>query len=195
MTLAVLAGGASRRMGEDKGLLPLAGKPMAMHVVERLRSVCPEAFVVTNRPAAYLSLRLPLATDRKPDLGPLAGLETALAAARTPLVLVVACDLPLALPALAMHLLEVLDQAEAAVPRWGGRAQPLFAVYRRASLPRVSRALAEGHRRLQDILDALRVRWVSSDEVRGVDPEGHSFLNVNTPAEFRQAEALLARED
>lgn len=182
-------------MGQDKGLLPLAGRPMALHIVDRLRPLCQEVFLVTNWPAAYLSLGLPLATDRMPGLGPLAGLETALTVARAPLVLVVACDLPLVKPPLAKYLLEVVGDAEAAVPRWAGLPQPLLAVYRRACLPHVAAALAQGQRRLQDPLDALRVRWVREKELRGLDPEGRSFLNVNTPADLREAEALLASED
>ncbi len=102
LTVVIQAGGESRRMGQDKALLPFLGKPLIQRVIERVASLADELLVTTNRPEAYQFLDLPLFPDVIPGRGALGGLYTALSAASQPLVAVVACDMPFASPALLM---------------------------------------------------------------------------------------------
>ena len=94
ITGAILAGGYSRRLGQDKATLALRGKPLARWVAEALTPVAPQCWLITNHPQTHLILGLPLVTDLYPFQGPGGGLLTALFYARTPWVLVAATDNP-----------------------------------------------------------------------------------------------------
>src|SRR3990172_2329237 len=129
VTLAIQAGGRSSRMGTDKGLVELAGKPLVRHVIDRLGALAGEVLVTTNQPQAYTAFGVRTAADRRPAAGALDGLLTALEAAKGDPVLIVACDMPFASRRLAEHLLSLSAAAEAVVPPPGGEYQPLFSLY------------------------------------------------------------------
>lgn len=191
VTLAIQAGGQSRRMGRDKGLVELGGRPLALRLIDSLRDRADDVLITTNHPAAYAAFGVRLAGDAEPGAGALHGLATALEAARGDRVLVVACDMPFVVPALAAHLLELLSEDDAAVPRRDGEFEPLLAAYRRSCLPAIRSALASGQRRVISFYPAIRVRAVDEDELHRFDPTGQSFFNVNTPEDLQEAERRL----
>jgi len=123
--------------------------------------------------------------DRYPGLGPLAGIHAGLLAARFPLVWVVGCDLPDVDPGLAALLCGLAGDVDAVVPRVDSEPQGVCAVYDRALAPRIDRLLAAGERRVKMLLAASKVRYVTPEELRAVDPELRSFRNINTPADYR----------
>src|SRR5215210_1385229 len=96
LSAAVLVGGASRRMGTDKALLPLreGDPPLAQLVTERLRQVADEILLVGVDRSGYDQFGLPIVLDRFADGGALAGIATAVDAAQYDFCLVVACDMP-----------------------------------------------------------------------------------------------------
>ena len=104
LTGAILAGGFSRRLGQDKAALRLGGKPLALWIDAALAPLATTRWLVTNHPLAHLTLGLPLLTDLRPFQGPAGGLATALFSARTPWVLVAAVDNPFLAPALLAEL-------------------------------------------------------------------------------------------
>jgi molybdopterin-guanine dinucleotide biosynthesis protein A len=176
-TLVVLAGGHSRRMGRDKGLLPIDGKPMIQHLVERLAPRFDEVLISGGTPDTYRFLGVAVVPDALPDQGPLGGLLAALQAARNPLCLVVACDMPNVSADLVERMLSAADGVDAVVPRVEGQVEPVCAVYRRALIPWLRAALARGERGVYRIFEGNRVRFVepgSADEL----------LNLNTPEEY-----------
>jgi molybdenum cofactor guanylyltransferase len=191
ITLAIQAGGQSRRMGRDKGLVRLGGRPLALHVIDSLRPLADDLLITTNHPEAYAAFGVRTAGDPEPGAGALHGLATALEAARGDRVLVVACDMPFVVPALASHLLSLLSEHDAAVPRRAGEFEPLLAAYRRACLPAIQAALAAGQRRVISFFPAIRLRAVDEDELRPFDPAGQSFFNVNTREDLQEAERRL----
>jgi molybdopterin-guanine dinucleotide biosynthesis protein A len=184
-------------MGRDKGLIELAGKPLVRHVIDRLGSLAGEIVITTNRPQAYASLGFPTAGDAEPGAGALHGLLTALEASGGDPVLLVACDMPFASPALAAHMLALSAQAEAVVPRPGDDFEPLFAVYHRSCRAAIERALQSGQRRVISFFPDVRLRVLEADEARAVDPDPYCFFNINTPADLAEAERRLraAAED
>lgn len=206
LSLIVNAGGASRRMGQPKALLrvPNTGEPLLRHVIMRLAALpLEQVIVVVNDPnlvaAGGLTGRVQVVTDAETGRGPLAGLIAGLAICAE-WALVVACDLPLINPALCRFLYSLAEGAgpgpaqvyEAIVPVVGGREQPLHALYHRAVLPVAEQQLATGERRVAALLHQVRTRWVAEEELRPFDPHLYSFFNVNTPAEWAAACALLA---
>jgi molybdopterin-guanine dinucleotide biosynthesis protein A len=192
VSVAIQAGGRSERMGRDKALLPLAGRPLITHVLERAAPLGGDILVTTNKPTDYGFLGgVRLVPDEQPGAGALAGLQTALRAARHEVVLVLACDLPFVSVPLLQYLLALAPQAEAVIPRWRGELEPLHAVYRRTCLSAIDRSLAAGARRMISFLPAVRSAIVEEDCVAAFDPQGLTFFNLNTPDDLHKAERIL----
>ena len=203
-TLLINAGGRSRRMGEEKALMPVpgSGDPLVRHVAQRLWALTDDVILVANdeRVCAALAPLAPRAclADVLPDMGPLGGLATGLAQCPG-WALCVACDLPLVQPAVFRHLMALAQERDsqgtprwdAVVPRVHGRPQPMHALYHRRCLPAIQAQLARNQRRTTDFLAQVRTRMVEEDELEPLDPGLRSFFNANTPNEWAQAVRLL----
>jgi molybdopterin-guanine dinucleotide biosynthesis protein A len=183
-------------MGQNKALMLFLGRPLIAYLAGRLQRLADELLVTTNQPADFAFLGLPLFADPLPGMGALGGLYTALSAAREPLVAVVACDMPFIQAGLlgAQRDLLLKENADAVIPRSPVGLEPLHAVYRRETcLSAVRTALESGERRMVSWFPAVKVRVMEPVEIAIFDPEFLSFINVNNPEEFRQAEELARR--
>jgi molybdenum cofactor guanylyltransferase len=183
-SLVILAGGLSRRMGRDKAGLPAGDGTLIQHLARRLAPVVDETIVAGGSGHHDLP-GLTTVDDRYPGLGPLAGIHAGLLVARSPFVWVVGCDLPDVDPGLGALLYGLAGDVDAVVPRIDSEPQSVCAVYDRALAPRIERLLAAGERRVKMLLAASKVRYVTPDELRAVDPELRSFRNINTPADYQ----------
>jgi len=182
-TAVVLAGGRSRRMGRDKSLVQVGGKPLIAHIVDQLRPHFDELLVSASDPARYAFLDLPIVPDRVPDQGPLMGIASALAAAHHDRVFVTACDIPEVDVDLMTTLLRRARHHDGAVPRSGeGLFEPLFAVYRKPFSTTADAVLAAGQRRVHAAFDRCDIAMVDLDP--GADP-----INLNTPEDLAQYKA------
>jgi len=196
LTVAIQAGGESRRMGQDKALLPFLGQPLIVRVIERLKLLADEILVTTNHPQAYQFLGLPLYPDQQPGRGALGGLYTALNAASHPLVAVVACDMPFVSSSLLSVMRDALlaTQSDIALPMTAEGSEPFHAVYRRLTcLPLVQQALQSGQWRVDSWFDQVQLYPIMPDEIHRYDPDGLCFWNVNTPEELKAAQQLAER--
>jgi molybdopterin-guanine dinucleotide biosynthesis protein A len=182
-----MAGGKSSRMGTDKSFVPLLGKPLIEHVLERIDGLSDDVIVITNSPERYAYLNLPLFGDIHPDRGPLGGLHTALSQAIHPHVLVVACDMPWLNRLLLNYMLSLRTTADIIAPLWQKRPEPLHAIYGKACLHPVEENLKSGKLKLTSFYGRVKVRFLDPDEISRLDPEGRSFANVNTPGDLAQA--------
>src|SRR5262245_16634368 len=106
LTGLVLCGGKSRRMGSDKAALAVGGGTLIEHAVAVLSGIAGETLLACGPSERYAELGLPRVLDRRPDSGPLAGLEAGLARARTRWIAALACDMPRADPRVILALLE-----------------------------------------------------------------------------------------
>ncbi|HST04580.1 MAG TPA: molybdenum cofactor guanylyltransferase [Chloroflexia bacterium] len=189
---AILAGGANRRMGQNKALLRLTpdGPTLIEVVVARLTEAgYPAPLLIANASGDYAFLGLPAYPDDVEGKGALGGILTALRRAPYERVLVVACDMPALNPALLRHMASLPSGNDAYVPTWvstSGEVQvePLHAIYSRTSIPVIERRISEDHLKLGDLLAALNVRYLTEPEVREYDPSLTSFSNINTPQEW-----------
>jgi molybdopterin-guanine dinucleotide biosynthesis protein A len=191
LSLALLSGGISGRMGQDKALMPFLGRPLILRILERLASIADEVILTTNHPADYAFLGLPIYSDILPDRGALGGLYTSLVAAKNPFVAAVACDMPFTSPDLFKHENDLLSKTgvDVVIPSTDKGLEPLHAVYRRETcLPVVRSALEAGRLKTIAWLPQVNVRIVLPEEVARFDPHNLAFWNLNTPDEFRQAE-------
>lgn len=175
---AVLTGGGSRRMGTDKALLEVGGRPMAAIARDALVGAgAAEVLAVGGDAAALTALGLRPVPDRWPGEGPLGGVIVALHEAQHDVVVVLACDLPRVEAAAVAALVRGLGDADAGVPAVDGRPQVLVAAYRRACVGVLEEARAAGVRRLRDAVNRLRVA-----DVALADPDW--VRNVNQPADL-----------
>ncbi|MGH7641498.1 MAG: molybdenum cofactor guanylyltransferase [Candidatus Dormibacteria bacterium] len=193
--LLILAGGRSTRMGSDKPGQPFPGPadpPLIRWVAGTVAEVAGPPTIAGPRD---YGTGWPLVPDEPGLPGPVGGLVAGLAANASPLVLVLAADLPFASAHLARKLAEIAERdpdCQAVVPERDGQLEPLFAVYRReanSALRDRARQLAQPGQgaRLRGTVAGVRVRRVAESEWRVWDPEGASFLNCNTPSELAAA--------
>lgn len=154
---AILAGGRSRRMGQDKSLLAIGGKPAIAHIAEQLRPLFAELLVSSNDPGRHAFLGLPLVADGESGQGPLQGILSCLEAARHDRLFVTACDIPDLPLDFIRSMLELAEDNDVVMPEdTDGRFEPLFAVYRRNLIPAARHILAAGGRRVVDLLAGHR---------------------------------------
>ena len=184
-------------MGEDKALKTFLGRPLVQRVVERLTSLADEVILTTNRPDDYAFLKVPLFSDLKPGRGALGGLYTAIASASNPIVAVVACDMPFASARFfeeATRLLED-EEADVVIAKSEEGYEPLHAVYRRETcLPAIEAAIDADMWKVVAWFPQVKVRVLTSDEIKRYDSSGLAFWNVNTPEEFAKAEEIAKSE-
>jgi molybdenum cofactor guanylyltransferase len=185
----VLAGGASRRMGRDKAAIELGGETLAASAVRRLATVCPEVALADG--GRNLVPGLPSLPDG-PGRGPAAGLLGAARAFPGRPLLALACDLPHVPVPLLAELAEQAGEADWALPRWQGGAEPLCALWGPRALAALEARVARGVYALWSLADEeeLAVRWLEGDLLARFGPPGELFLNVNTPEELDRARQL-----
>lgn len=202
VTGVVLAGGASRRFGADKTRAELAGRPVLAHTLDAIGQLVGSHSGVAPGIGEVLVLG-PWAPDgvrsiqeSTPGRGPAAALAFGLQLLDTRWVLLVGGDQPLVQPSLLSMLVERTESvdADAVVPVRDGRDEPLVACYRR-SVGRVAEELSSaGRTSFTALLAAIRVDRVAEQEWRHFDPDGRSFLDVDTPHDLEVVRQLRGSE-
>ncbi|HJS74040.1 MAG TPA: molybdenum cofactor guanylyltransferase [Vicinamibacteria bacterium] len=189
---AILAGGASRRMGQDKLFLRFGAKTALERISEAMQPLVGRLRVVGRAASA----EIPQAqADLYPGLGPLAGIHAALATAVEDRVLVVACDFPLVTTAFLRGLAGALSpEYEAVVPCPGGVPLAVCAVYRVSCAAEAGARLERRDLAARDFARSLDARYLDDQELRHFDPVGSCLLNVNTAQDFERVRAILGNE-
>lgn len=194
VSLALLAGGLSTRMGEDKAFAPFREGTLLEWMRDRLAPLFRHVFVVVRDPSRFHRLGLPVVNDALPEVGSAVGVYSATLASPTERVLCVACDMPFVPPRLIRALAEMSEGFDVFVPRHGGYLQPLCAVYSKRTLDAYLEFIRSGGRRIFDIYPALDTGYLDMDDGRFGDPD-ELFVNVNTPEELEAARRRLAEKE
>ncbi|MBI5292976.1 MAG: molybdenum cofactor guanylyltransferase [Chloroflexi bacterium] len=206
-TTVIISGGKSSRMGTDKALLEIGGKTMIEQIVAQTAGLGGDQIVITNRPERYAFLNLPMFVDVFPDKGALGGLYTAIHSASQPYTLTLACDMPFLNLPLLKHMLSLAPGFDAVIPHLsplsrrergaGGvrenplpEAEPFRAIYSKACLDPIRRALDAGKMRVNSFFPDMRIRWVEENEIKQFDPELLTFMNCNTPEELEEVKKI-----
>ena len=185
-TALVLAGGQSRRMGDDKTRLVLGGATLLQSVIGLMQPLF--ARVVVSVRDYRPEIDAPQVCDAYPDAGPLAGLCAGLAHAGSDWIFAVAADMPFVQAALIERLAEQRGACQAVVPVVQGHPQPLAAFYAASCLDPLQVILRGGGKRsLRSALEALDVRYVDESELLAVDPGLRSFFDLDTPQDLAAA--------
>jgi molybdopterin-guanine dinucleotide biosynthesis protein A len=191
ITGVILAGGKSSRMGQNKALMAFGGQRLVDRVVTVMRNVFDALLMVTNTPAVYADLGVPMVQDVWPEKGSLGGIYSAIHHVDTPYCLVVACDMPFLQTAMLHYLLTQMSDYDVVVPDVLGELQTLHAIYSKACLQAIERRLEMNRLRIAGFFPDVRVRTVTASELQPYDPELLAFQNLNTPEEFQAAEQRL----
>ncbi|MFB4321738.1 molybdenum cofactor guanylyltransferase [Priestia sp. BR_2] len=200
VTGIALAGGASRRMGRNKALLPMEGMSLIERTVHALDKVSGRVILSANDPEPYQFLGLECVPDLYVGQGPMAGLHAALKSSRSTWNLVAACDMPYIHERFLQGLLDLAnkqDTAEAVIPVVEGRMHPLLAAYRRETAESLERRLIRGQLRMVEWVQELNAVFANEEElaeVTGLDPRRILF-NMNTPVDYEAAGGLLNTEE
>jgi molybdopterin-guanine dinucleotide biosynthesis protein A/molybdopterin converting factor small subunit len=187
VTAIILTGGKSSRMGEAKALLLFDDEPLIVHSARALKRLFAEIVVVAAPEQELPPLPAKIVRDEIAYQGPVGGIYYGLKAAGGEFCFVTSCDAPFLNVALISYLAAQIPGYDVVVPYWEARYQPLHAVYRTSVLPRLKEQLERGELRPIYLLDKVRTRKVEQDEIEKLDPDGMSFLNINTPQDYQTA--------
>lgn len=178
VTGIILAGGRSRRMGVDKGLIEWMGKPMISYAIELLMPLCSRILISTSNPA-YNSFGYPMVADIYPDKGPMGGLASCLEQSTTRVNICMPCDLPNMQRTIFDQLLKSCDGTQCVVPLTP-QPEPLCAVYPSSVLSVMQQLIQEETYRMTEIFKRFPVKYIPSEAFeKGFEQAW--FLNVNTP--------------
>lgn len=187
ITGVILSGGHSRRMGQNKALMPFGDRRLIDWVIEVFSSVFSELLIVTNTPDVYADLEIPMVGDVVSNKGPLGGIYSAIYHVATSHCFVVACDMPFLNTDLMRYMMRQMTDYDVVMPDIQGYMEPLHAIYSKACLTPIERCLAADRLKIVGFLPDVRVCTVTADEIRQFDPEFLVFQNLNTPEEFQTA--------
>jgi len=187
---AMLAGGQSRRMGQDKSRMeihiPGQGRTTSGDaVLTELDMVCEDVMIVggeslyPDRHSHYL--------DTFHGGGVLSGIHSALSYASYEYVFITGCDMPFLDVNTISAMFALASGFDVTVPIVDGRAETLHAVYRVSCIEPIRHALNSGKRRVVEFFPAVHVREISENDFKAINPSGHSNRNINSPRDVEQA--------
>ena len=193
ITGIILAGGKNLRMGKNKAFIEVNGQRIIDRTKNLLAELFDEVLLVTNSPLDYLDLNLRMVADLCPGKGALGGIYTGLFHASYSHAFVAACDMPFLNKALIARLatLSLSPGYDIVIPKTEDGLQPLHAVYSQKCLPFVENLLRENNLKIIDFFPRVKKREVSTEEIRPLDPQLVSFLNINTPEDLARVEYYL----
>lgn len=190
ITGIVLGGGQSRRMGCDKRRLEWEGEPFLDRSSRLMSMLFDEVIVVTAKndyDCSHLPVRL--VTDKIPGKGSLGGLYTGLIEATSPVVFVVACDMPFLKTECISRICLFSDIDDALVVKLSTGVQPLHACYSKRCLPIIENMIQKDDLKIQNLFadSSLKVDIIEESIFDDIDPYRRSFMNINNPADLEFA--------
>ncbi len=179
-TAIVLAGGKSSRMGEDKSMLPINGKPLIAHIVDQLKDSFDEIIIGANDPEKYSFLNLPVIHDLEKDRGPLMGIYSCLRASGNERNFTTACDIPTMNIELINNMLQIAEDVDIVMPVGKeNHYEPLFSVYNKSVIPIAETVLNNNCRRIIDLLNFAKTRFIDFDNSNWYENLNHKVDYLN----------------
>jgi molybdenum cofactor guanylyltransferase len=186
VTALVLCGGKSRRMGRPKAFLPFEGTTMVNHVLNQVRDLFAEVFIVANEPDNYEDLGVDVVKDILPYRGPLGGILSGLLVAKHEYTFVIACDMPFVDKRLIREMTSARHGNDVVVLTHEMGVEPLLALYSKNCIKPLEESLFAGNLSLQEFLSGLKAQPFEYD----LNPMGEdlpAFFNINTPQDYSRA--------
>jgi len=187
MDALILAGGENRRMPVTKGFLEINNNKIIESNLELLRNIFKRVLISTNNPELYFYLGVPMVGDVVAYRGPMTGIFSALAMPEVSDVFVTACDMPFINGILINYIVaKWSDMWDAVIPIFNNTPQPMLGIYSKRIVESMEESLKTGKKSLRDFLHEINVRYIQEDEVRNIDREGKSFVNINTMEDLQR---------
>ena len=194
----VLAGGGSTRFGQDKALVEFNGKPMLLQMCELIHDVVTRDVFVVGATSKYGQFGFECVADRWPGEGPLGGivtavLETAEKRSGCEWNLIVGCDMPFLNEGILVYCADRAKRSKAGVvvPLSPQGLEPLCACWRTSAASQLRSAFADGVRKVSDAMKKLQTEVIDGLEWKRFDTAGRLFWNMNTLADYREAQKVL----
>lgn len=169
-----------------KGLIEISGQKVVERHIRIFRSLGILPYISTNTPEVYEFTGVPLIADSVKSAGPMSGIVSTFAATGADELLVTACDMPFIKSEMIEYIISHRE-GEATVPAPSGVPEPLLAVYERSALEIMLRCIDEGRTSMRDMLKLIDTRLIDDKDLKNIDPEGLSFVNINTPDDYNRA--------
>lgn len=187
MDAVILAGGENTRIPVIKGFLEINSRKIIESNVECLRKVFDRVIISTNTPELFFYLATQMIGDVLPHRGPMTGIFSVLSVPDVSEVFISACDMPYINVILVQYMKERWSRGwDAAVPVFERKPQPLFAIYSKKIAERMEKKIRRNRKSLKRFLSEINVLYFKEEEVRNLDPEGRSFVNINTMDDFHR---------
>jgi molybdopterin-guanine dinucleotide biosynthesis protein A len=187
LTGAILAGGENRRLPYIKGLLRIDGITIIERNIHILKEVFGRVVISTNSPEIYFPFGAPLIGDIINERGPMTGIFSILMATADEALFVMACDMPFMKKGLIEYMKDRFlslssggIEFDALVPEFNGGLEPLSAIYTSRIRDKLEDSLKRGRKGLHSLLREVDTIYIKEEEIKGIDPEGISFININT---------------
>jgi molybdopterin-guanine dinucleotide biosynthesis protein A len=189
-TGVILAGGENTRMPVLKAFIEVNGEKIIERNLKIMRRLFKEIFIVTNQPEFYFYLKVPLLGDVYDVRGPMTGIFTSLLNSSNKWVFISACDMPFINEHLIRYMASKRDGYDAVAPRLKGKVEPLFAFYSKHLLPSMEKAILANKTGVKDFLNNKMVKYLRIEEIKNIDAELKSFINLNTPKDVERVQGL-----
>ena len=187
MDALILAGGENKRIPMIKGFLEIRNRKIIETNIELLKSIFSRVILSVNHPELYFYLGLPMIGDVFDSMGPMTGILSVFMNTESADIFVTACDMPYINAILIKYMVEKYnDKFDALIPLYDGKPQPLFGIYAKRISELMEQRIKAGKKSLLDFLKTINVRYINEEEVRNIDPEGRSFVNINTFKDYQR---------
>lgn len=191
VTGIILAGGLSKRYGQNKAFLEIGGIRLIDRIKEEMENIFKRLILIANEKKSFEYLGIPIIEDLIKGLGPIGGIYTGLMNISDQAGFFVACDMPFINKRLIRYMLDIKDNHEAVVPLVANEVEPLHAIYSKSCLKPIRNLIDSKYYRVRYFYNQISVRYVKEDEIRKFGSPSKAFLNINTPDEFAKIQSLM----
>ena len=191
VSCVILAGGESRRLGQDKAFIEVGGIRLLDYVYGKCQKLFSEIIIATNQPHQFKEYQATIVVDEVRGAGSLGGLYTGLLRATNYHTFCVACDMPFLKLELMAYLIEQRCDNDVVIPRTREGLEPLHALYSKQCIEPIKRLVEKGDFKILNFLSEVQVRYCDEKEIKRIDPSLVSFINVNTKKDLVKIQKML----
>jgi molybdenum cofactor guanylyltransferase len=199
ITAFILSGGKSSRIGTNKSLLILDGRPLIQRLTELLDTIFHEVVISSNEPKTYEFLEKKIIEDFYPGRGPLVGIHSVISSTTSDRNFIISCDMPFISKELIVYLTDYKKVSKILLPKADGRIQPLCGIYSKSVLPDVGNLLIESRNQqsnlkgsVYELLNRVQTEFVDVDQLNFYHK--NLFFNINTPEDYSLAKKIIEQK-
>ena len=191
VTGVILAGGSSKRYGQNKAFLKIGNVRLIENILKEMQSIFQRVILITNERKKYEYLEIPIFEDIVKGFGPLGGIYTGLMSIPDQAGFFIACDMPFINRQLVRYMVDMKkDHHGAVIPLVAHEVEPLHAIYTKICVKHIKDLIDSYRCQIRLFFDHIPVRYVKEDEIKQFCNPNRVFLNINTPDEFAKIQSL-----